>query len=182
MRHTDAGYNARGADRARPDADLDRIHAGIHQRLGAVRGGDIAGQHLGLIAQFLDRADGVEHAFAVAVRGIDNDHIDTSRQQRLGTRQAIVTDTRRGGNAQTPLFILGRVGKILRALNIAHRHHADAAILLINNKKLFNAVAVQQPFGLFRVDTLAHRDEIVLGHQIAHRLARIAGETHVAVG
>ena len=46
LRHADAGDDARGADRARTDADLDRIRARIDQRLGAVGGGDIAGHDL----------------------------------------------------------------------------------------------------------------------------------------
>jgi hypothetical protein len=36
LRHADAGDDARGADRARADADLDRVGAGIDQRLGAL--------------------------------------------------------------------------------------------------------------------------------------------------
>jgi hypothetical protein len=35
LRHADTGDDARGADRARADADLDRIRTGIDQRLGA---------------------------------------------------------------------------------------------------------------------------------------------------
>ena len=43
LRHADARDDASGADRARTDADLHRIGAGIDQRLGAVAGRDIAG-------------------------------------------------------------------------------------------------------------------------------------------
>ena len=46
LRHADAGDDARGADRARADADLDGVGAAIDQRLGAFGGGDIAGHHL----------------------------------------------------------------------------------------------------------------------------------------
>ena len=46
LRHADAGDDARGADRARADADLDRVGAGIDQRLGALGGGDVAGDDL----------------------------------------------------------------------------------------------------------------------------------------
>ena len=46
LRHADAGDDARGADRARADADLDRVGAGVDQRLRAVGGGDVAGHDL----------------------------------------------------------------------------------------------------------------------------------------
>ena len=46
LRHADAGDDARGADRARPDADLDGVGAGVDQRPGAVARRDVAGDDL----------------------------------------------------------------------------------------------------------------------------------------
>ena len=40
--HADAGDDPGGADRAGPDADLDRVRAGVDQRLRAGPGGDVA--------------------------------------------------------------------------------------------------------------------------------------------
>src|SRR5690606_32942100 len=42
LRHTDPGDDPRGADRARPDAGLHRVGAGIDHRLRTRAGGDIA--------------------------------------------------------------------------------------------------------------------------------------------
>src|SRR6266567_4954192 len=46
LRHADAGNDARGADRAGADPDLDGVGAAVHQRAGAVGGGDIAADNL----------------------------------------------------------------------------------------------------------------------------------------
>ena len=42
LRNADAGHDARRADRARADADLHAGYAGLDQRLGALRGRDVA--------------------------------------------------------------------------------------------------------------------------------------------
>ena len=40
LRHADAGDDARGADRARTDADLDAVRTVVDQRFRAVAGAD----------------------------------------------------------------------------------------------------------------------------------------------
>ena len=40
---------------------------------------------------------------------------------------------------------------------------------------------VQEALGIFAGDILPHRDKAVPGHQLGDRLARIVGESHVAV-
>src|SRR5262249_9837034 len=61
LRHPDTGDDAGGADRARADADLDRVRAGIDQCLGTLAGRDIAGNHLHRLRLPLDAGDGLEH-------------------------------------------------------------------------------------------------------------------------
>jgi hypothetical protein len=70
----------------------------------------------------------------------------------------------------------------LGLLDVLDRDQADAAIVLIDHEKFLDAVLVQQLLGFPHRHILAHRDEAVLGHQLAHRLARVLGETHVAIG
>ena len=88
LRHADAGHHARGADRARADADLDRVRAGIDQRLGAVAGRHIAGNDLHRIRLQLDAAHRVEHELRMAVGGIDHDQIGAGIDQTLGAGEA----------------------------------------------------------------------------------------------
>ena len=76
LRHARAADHARGADRTRPDADLDAIHAQLDQIPRAFIGRDIAGDQLHVRAvALLQVLHGVHHALAVAVRGIDGQHI-----------------------------------------------------------------------------------------------------------
>ncbi len=72
----------RGADGAGTDADLDRVGAGVDQLLGGVGGGDIAGDHVDLVVAF-HLLDGIDDVLGVAVGGIDADHVDICRDQRL---------------------------------------------------------------------------------------------------
>ena len=46
LRHTHTGDDARGADGARANTDLETIRSGIDESLSAVRCRDIAGNHL----------------------------------------------------------------------------------------------------------------------------------------
>ena len=50
LRHADAADNSRRADRARADADFHAIDAGIDQIAGGFGGGDVAGDHLDIVA------------------------------------------------------------------------------------------------------------------------------------
>ena len=126
LRHADAGDDAGGADRARADADLDRVGAGIDQRLGAVGGGDVAGDDLGRVGEPADLADRVEDARGMAVRGVDHEDIDAGIEQRLGPLDPFRTCAGRGGGAQAPLLVLAGVGKPLRS-QIGHGRRFERA-------------------------------------------------------
>ena len=57
LRHADAGDDPGRADRARADADLDRVRAGIDQRPRRFGGRDVAGDHLDRVGQALHPLD-----------------------------------------------------------------------------------------------------------------------------
>ena len=109
LRHADTGDDARGADRARPDADLDGVGAGIDQRLGAFGGGDIAGDHLHGVRHALDAGHGIEHAARMAVGGIDDDEIDAGFDQRFAAHVTGFADAGRGGDPQPALLVLAGI-------------------------------------------------------------------------
>ena len=182
LRHADTGDHPRGADRARADPDLDGISAGIDQRLGALGRGDIAGHDLHGVRHALDAADGIQHAPRMAVRGIDNDQIDAGVDERFAARVAGLADIGRGGDPQPALLVLAGIRICHRLFDILHRDQADATIVAVDHQKLLDPVLVQQALGLGLADALAHRDEIVLGHQLGDFLPAVGGETHVAVG
>ena len=166
MRNSGARYDARSADRARADTDLDRISAGIDQRLRAFPGRDIAGDDLHGVGEPLDAIDRFQHPRGMAVRGIDHDHIDAGVDQPLGALVTALADRGRRRHPQASLRILAgeRMGN--RLLHVLDRDQPDAAVLFVDHQKLFDAVLVQHPLGLLLADTFAHRDQVFMRHQL----------------
>ena len=118
----------------------------------------------------------------MAVRGVDHDEVDAGLDQPLGALIALVADRGGGGDAQAALLVLAGIRIGDRLLDVLDRDQADAAVLVVDHQELLDAVLVQQALGLLLADALAHRDQLVLGHQLGDRLARVGGEAHVAVG
>ena len=118
----------------------------------------------------------------MAVRGVDDDEIDAGIDQRFAARKAGVADGGGGGDAQPALLVLAGVGVGHRLLDVLHGDQADAAIVAVDHQQLLDAVLVQEPLGLVLADALAHRDQLLLGHQLGNLLPPVGGKAHVAVG
>ena len=82
------------------DADLDRVGAGIDQRPRRVAGGDVAADHVDLRIVLLDPAHALDHAGAVAVRGVDHDRVDAGLHQRLDALLGALAHAHRRAHAQ----------------------------------------------------------------------------------
>jgi hypothetical protein len=80
------------------------------------------------------------------------------------------------------LFVLAGVRVGHRLLDVLHRDQPDAAILVVDDEQLFDPVLMEQALGVVLSDPLAHGDEPLLRHQLRNLLARVGGESHVAVG
>ncbi len=184
--HADTRDHPGGADGTRPDADLDAVRPGIDQCLGAFAGGDVAGHHLDVIAEFLDALHRLRHALGMAVGGVDHDHVDFGIDQGFGAADGVVADADGRRGPQPSLRVLAGVGVLLRLFDVLHGDQADATEIVVHHQKLLDPVLVKQSFRLFPVDAVPHRDQRpvvgVRGHQLADALVRVVGETHVAVG
>jgi hypothetical protein len=109
------------------------------------------------------------------------DDVGTRIHQRLGAREAGIAHTGGGADAQSALLVLASVGVRLALLDVLDGDKTDALEGVVDHQQLFDAVLVQKLLGDIETDADAHRDH-VLGHQLPHRLLRIGGEAHVAVG
>ena len=69
-----------------------------------------------------------------------------------------------------------------RLFHVLDGDQADAAILVVDDQQLFDAMLVQHPLRLVLADALAHRDEILMRHQLGDFLLGIGRKPHVAVG
>ena len=117
----------------------------------------------------------------MAVRGVDDEAVDAGRHQKLGASETLVADRGRGGDPQAPVGVLGGVRMRGRLLDILDGDEADAAAGLVDDDELLDPVLVQEPARLVAPDPLPDRDHLA-GHELVDRLARIVGETDVAVG
>ncbi len=118
----------------------------------------------------------------MAVGGIDHDQIGAGIDQALGARESGIADAGRRRDPEAPLLVLAGIGVGLSLLDVLDRDQPDAAIVVVDDEQLLDAMLVQQPLRLIEPDILPDGDELLLGHQLVHRLVRIGGEAHVAIG
>ncbi len=182
LRHADARDHARGADRARSDADLHRVGAGIDQSLRAVAGGDVARHHLAVVGEPLYRVDCGEHTLGMAMGGVDHDHVDAGIEQRLGAFQSVIADAGSRRDAQAAILVLAGVGEGLGLFHVLDGDEADAAIGIVDHQQLLDPVLVQEPPRFVTADAGLGRDQLVLGHQAGDLLVHLGRKAHVAVG
>jgi hypothetical protein len=181
LRHADARHDPGRADRAGPDADLDRVDAGLDQRHRRGAGGDVAGHQLQLREVLAGRAHRLDHPGRVAVGGVDADDVAAGRDQGVDPGLAIAADADRGAAAQPAQLVLGRQRVSLGLLDVLDRDQALEAAVLVDHQQLLDAVLVQQLLGRLEPDVVPHRDEL-LGHHVGDALGQVALEPHVAVG
>ena len=117
----------------------------------------------------------------MAVRGVDDEAVDARRHQHLGALEPLVADRSGGGDAQAPVGVLGGVRMGGRLLDVLDGDEADAAPRFVDDDQLLDAVEMQEPARLVVAHPFADRHHLA-GHEVGHRLARIVGEAHVAVG
>src|SRR5262249_12464775 len=156
-------HDSRRANRARPDANLDRIGARVDEGLGTFGGSDVAGHNLHFVRLALDACNRIENVPGMTMSGVDNYQIDTGRNHRFGACKSLVADSCRSSDAQTSLFVLTSVRVCDGLLNILHRNQADASVLRIDHQQLLDSMLVEQTLSLILVHTLTHGDEF-LGH------------------
>ena len=62
--------------------------------IGALGGRDVAGDEVDVGKALADPADHVEHALRVAVRGVDDEHVDAGGDERLGALHRVLARRR----------------------------------------------------------------------------------------
>ena len=187
LRHAHAGHHTRGADGARPHADLDRVDAGIDHRLRALAGGDVAADDLHAVEGGigLDAPNHVKRQSRLAVCRVDDQRIDAGLHQRGGTLPGIAEEAHARGHAQTALLVLGRVGVLLGFDEVLNGDQAGELAVLVNQRKLLDLVLRKELVSVLLGDVSRTGDEILLGHHVADLEPVVVlgcDETHIAVG
>src|SRR5690606_30442245 len=183
LRHAHARDHARGADRARAHADLDRVGAGVEQGQRGVAGDDVAADHLHLREVLLDPGHAVQHALGMAVRGVHDQHVHAGGHQRLDALLGVAAHAHRGADHQPAVRVLGGVGVVGLLLDVLDRDHAAQLEVVVDDQHLLDAVLVQQLEDLVVAGAFLDRDQaVLLGHDVAHRIVELLLEAHVAAG
>ena len=109
LRHARAGHHARGADRARADADFDAVDAQRDQIARAFVRCHVAGDQLHFRQALLHRADRVHHARGMPVRRIHGQHVHLGARQFHGALQKVSGGADGRAHPQAALLVLGGV-------------------------------------------------------------------------
>ncbi len=182
LRHAGAGDHACGADGAGADADLDGVGAGVDEGLGAVVGGDVAGEESYVGEALLDFADGFEDAGGVAVGGVDGEGVDAHVDEGGGALEEVAGGADGSGYAEAALLVLGGVGVLELLLDVFDGDEALELVVVVDDEELFDAVLVEDLFGLLERGADGDGDEVVLGHHVADGDVGAGDEAEVAVG
>ena len=178
-----AGHDAGRANRARADADLDRIRAHLHQRTRRSAGGDIAAHHVDMRIVLFDPAHPVDHAFAVAVRGIDHDGVHACAHQRFHTLLSALAHPDRCAHAQLALGVARGVGEAGLFGDVFHRDQAFELEGFVNHQQALQSVLVQERLGFDKGGAVRHRHQALAGrHDVADRLVVARFKTQIAPG
>ena len=147
LRHADAGDDARGADRAGPDAGLKAVRAGVDQRLGRLAGRDVAGDQLD-VELGLDPPHHLDDAARVAVRGVDDEHVDLGGDEGGGALERVGADADGGADAQPPALVLRRERVALALLDVLDRDQAAQPPGRVDDRQLLDLVPPEQQLRL----------------------------------
>ena len=183
LRHADAGDHPGGANAARADAHLHRVHARLHERLGAVAGAHVAAHHGHVRVLLLYPTNAIQHALGMAVRRVNDQNVHAGFHQGVHAVVRLVPGAHAGANAQLPKGVLAGIGKRLRLGDVLHRHHAFQGETPVHQQHLLYAVRVQELGNRLQRGVLRGGDEALLGrHHLRHRGVQALLETDVAAG
>ena len=183
LRHADTRDDARGANAAGADADLDTIGAVVEQRTRGIRRSDVAANHLHLRKVRLDPLDAVEHALRVPVCGVHHQHVGAGLDQQRDALVGALTHAHRRTDTQTTEAVLAGV-RVLAALHdVLDRDQALERPVVADHQEPFQPMLVQQVGGHFQAHAFRHGHQaLARRHDVAHRLIQLRLEAQVAVG
>ena len=179
LRHADPGHHPGGADRARTDADLDPVDAGVDQGLGPGVRRDVAADDVDLGGGpfGLEPADHLEHALGVTVRGVDDEQVDALLDQGHRPLPGVAEEADRGADPEPALVVLGGVGVLVGLDEVLQGDQSLEPALLVDQRQLLDLVLGQQLHRVAAADPDRTGDQRHLGHHVADQPAGIVSRT-----
>ncbi len=167
LRHPDSGDDPGGADRARPDPDLDAVGAGLDQVLRALGGCDVAGNDLQGGKGIAQAAHRIENIFGMTMGRIEHDDIHPGLDQVLNVSQTGV-DADGGPDPQPSHRIFRRLRVFANFLDILDGDQSLEIAFVVNHQELLDPVLVQQLFRVLQGDADRRGDQALAGHDLPH--------------
>ena len=99
------------------------------------------------------------HAGAVAVRGVDDEHVDAGRDQQLGALLGAVADADRGADAQLAVRVARGVGEAGLLGDVLDGHQAAQLERVVDDEHALELLAVHQRLALGERRAFAHADQ-----------------------
>ena len=127
-------------------------------------------------------ADHVEHALRVAVRGVDDEHVDVGGDERLGALHVSFAHADRGADAQAAEAVLARVRILDHLLDVLDGDQPLQPVPIVDDQKLLDLVAVQDCRAPLERRADRHREERLARHDVGDRALEVGLEPQVAVG
>ena len=180
LRNANAADDARRADRARTDADLDRVRTALRQRHGGFTRRDIASNHVDLREMLDDVFRHLHDALRVTVGGVDHDHVDTSRRQLLHTGEIALAarDGRRDAQTELVVAVVGRILVLHQALHVGETVETHDLAGLVDQRELADLRRTHEIVRLLERGTRLRRNRRGLHHVL--ELSRLhRRKTHV---
>ena len=116
------------------------------------------------------------------VRRVDTQHIDAYFDQGFGALDEIATYADGRAYPQSPLLVFTRIRVFHLLHDIFDGNHPRQAPVVVHHQHLFDAVFVEQFFGLFECGAFGHRHQVFAGHQFANWAGTVGFEAQIAVG
>ena len=166
-----------------PMPTFTRVGAGIDQRKRRIAGGDVAADDVDARKVALDPAHTFDDAMAVAVRGIDDDRVDTGARQHLDALFGAGTDADGGADAQLAVLVARGVREVGLLGDVLHRHQPAQLERVVDDQHAFELVTVHQRLAIGERGAFAYGDEpLARRHDLGHRGIESRLETQVAIG
>ena len=183
LRHADTGDNARGANRARANADLDRIRTGFSQCQRSRTRGDVAADHVNVRVVLFDPANPFDHAVAVTMCRIHHDGVNPGANQGFNALFGARAYAHSRTYAQTPCAVARCIRETGLLGDVFDGDQAFELESLVDHQQTFQLVFVQQRFGLLGRGAFRHGDEPLARRHDVFDLQVVARlETQIAVG
>ena len=182
LRHADARDDARRADGAGADADLNAVGPRLNERLRGGGGGDVAGDELRVGVFGLDVLHRFHDVAGVAVGTVEHESVHARVKQRAGAVKHVRRNADGGGDKETAAAVLRGVRIGDRLFDVLDRDEALETEVLIHDGQLFDLVAAERFLRFFQRGPLAADNEIFARHKLANLAVHVGLKLHIAVG